>query len=115
MIPACFACHVDCAACATEDQVAPFEYDHPPNFEDDTSIHDEELTPPKREPDSEFEGDIGSAHGYVSKRGGSALVIVITIYSGSRVGPAVLFSMKPPPVLLYLFTVSIFIRQTAYS
>lgn len=65
MIPACFACHVDCAACTTEDQVAPFEYDHPPNFEDDSS-HDEELTSPKRGPDSEVEGEMGSAHGYVS-------------------------------------------------
>lgn len=39
MIPACFACHVDCATgCHTDDQ--PFDHPyayHPPNFDEDNS------------------------------------------------------------------------------
>lgn len=69
MFPACFSCHVDCASsCHNDIDDQPFEYAyHPPSFDEDDDVDDEELSPKGAHSTGDLtEEEADSTHGPVS-------------------------------------------------
>lgn len=54
----CFTCHMDCAACNSDDHTVPYEqYDHPPAFPDNDDDEEEEIISVKGDTSVEDDGE----------------------------------------------------------